>query len=183
VIQLELLDEIRASLDVKRTPNNYDSAYVEPTETLPSIIENEEFTNFIVGQSSGVSEDTHACIKQITQHADDKMNLFFTAYAQKNMSRMARVMTFLDKADNELFNNEWRLKALDNATLVDLIDNLTRDKARSLKELMDISLKFGSSAQSYKKIEQSDNTRVAAEDLPEESRNKLLSFYKQKVAC
>ena len=158
---------------------SFDNTTSAPT---PAIIENDEFAQFVSGQRTEVSDEVRGNIKQIMVNSKAKTDLFFAAYAQKGMSRLARVMTFLDKVDGELFTQDWRLKALTTEDLLSLYKEVSADKSRSSKELIDIVERFDGEA-GYNKVlrgKEIESTSTTSK-LSKTSRAKVTAFYKSKI--
>jgi len=166
---------------MKRLPNHYDVANEDKsTEVLDlSVIADNEFSDFISGKSGHISNEVRGKIKQALMDGGIKIDMFLTAYAQKGASRLAKVMEFLDHVDKELFQ-KWRIKTMDNGQLINLLGELDGEKHRSVKEFIDISNKF--QEQDLNSKLNSVLSKTKAIDLPKESRDRLVKFFKERIS-
>ncbi len=179
---------------MQRHPKNYDttaSLFSADQEgyDLPTVIDDQEFATFTSGQKSEISDEARKRIKKAMSDAGPKMNMFLMAYAQKGMSRLARVMRVLDSVDKELFQ-EYRLKFMPTGELLDLFGELNTEQHRSVKEIMDISTKFKEDSNfgsmraldSAVPLDQEDEERAAIRQLSRKSKKNIIDFFKNKIA-
>jgi hypothetical protein len=168
---------------IKRIPNRYVTDVlniVKDSSKIPAVLENQEFAQFLTGQRNEISQETAQRIKDAMQSQNAKINLFFAAYAQKGMSRLARLMQVLDTVDTELFQ-AWRVNIMSNAELMDLLGELNTDRHATVKELIEISNKFDGEKPSKNLMNDSDKEQKEINSLTPSSKKKIIDFLKKRV--
>lgn len=163
-------------LAIKRIPNHYGSSTaVLAKAAMPNIVvDNDEFASFVSGSKELTPALQTQLNKALTQ-SDARLKIFLSAYMQKGMGRLVSIMQGLDKTEESLMQ-EWRIKCADTDTLIDLFAELNDEKHATVKELLEITTKFGTTVGEDQVREQ------PAEDLTAESRKRVIRFFKDKVA-
>lgn len=164
---------------MKRIPMTYEVSDAGE-ELIPAVIDDTEFAQFIAGKREDITPASKRKLRAALKSSDMRVSLFLAAYAQRNMGRLARLMRALDTVDREVLQ-EWRLKTMDNSELLSLYSELSMDRTRSVKELLDISGKpAGGRVDPSSFLDDSDEVPEGAV-LSKKSKLRVADFYDRVV--
>jgi hypothetical protein len=167
-------------MEIERIPSNYQTFETPVEDASEAVIANEEFSQFILGQKETVSDATKKQVARAFSRSGDKLKLFFGAYRQKNMGRLAKLMQVLGSVEDNLFQ-DFRINTMSNEDLIDLFGELGAEKSRVLKEIVDMSttlqLDDPQRVLEPEAVVEDDGTK----ELSKSSKKNIISFFKQKV--
>jgi hypothetical protein len=172
----------------KRIPNSYNTSkeirrYEAENESL-MVMDDQDFVECVIGTKDELSLETKQRVLKSMRGYKAKMEIFLAAYAQKNASRLSKVLQAMETVDKELFQ-EWRLRTMDGETLAKLLGDLIGEKSRLASEIVKIMDRF-----SLKEIPSLDNLEVPDEQEPVDAQfvevgskvKELSSSSRKKVA-
>lgn len=156
---------------MNRYPNTYECAVSSGTPDAQdvTVVDNQELAGFLAGESSELSREARIRLRTGMTKTKNKMDLFLTAYGQKNMSALGKIYAAMDTTTAKL-TESWRIQSLDTAGLMDVFDLLRKEKNATFYELMQVR----------KHLEQQDPELSLAEVVPENDESAALSPAQKK---
>ena len=131
-------------IKIKRIPNSYytskDIRRYESNDGL-MVVDDQDFVDCVVGTKDELPLASKQRVLKSMNGYKAKMELFLAAYAQKNASRLSKILRAIDTVDGELFQ-EWRLRSMDGETLAKIMAGLLGEKSRLSSEIRGILDRF-----------------------------------------